>query len=690
MKYKRTTKQVRVLAVLLCLIVFLVLNSIAHLQIQHYKNEEQLAATYTAEATVRRIEAQLNRYLSRSDLLKNIIESGEEIDEGDYDDLCRYMLDNDGIIQAIELAPNGVVKQVYPLADNEQAVGLDLINNAERGKNATLAKNSGKYTIAGPFELVQGGTGCLLMDPIYRTAEGTRNFWGFSVLVIDWDCFVDSLQLDKLEQASYYYEIWKTDLATGERVTIAHCQNDELSDDALEVLCTMPNDTWHFEIEPIGGWYSFSSLVLNTLLCLFVSILVAIIYYQNAVRRYRDALYAEEIRRSAEEARAANAAKTGFLSRMSHDIRTPLNGIIGLLNIDEAHPDDQALIMRNRQKMRIAANHLLDLINDVLQMGKLESGEVILAHEVVDLHKLTVDIVSIIEQRAADAGVTLERDPACDPMDYPFVYGSSLHLRQIFLNIYGNSIKYNHVGGKVRTLSQCLGAENGIVTYRWTISDTGIGMSQDFLQHVFEPFAQEHTDARSVYNGTGLGMAIVKGLVDKMNGTITVTSQEGKGTTFVITLPFEIADPDQAQPDHAQEKADISGLHLLLAEDNALNAEIATVLLEDQGAAVTLAKDGQEAIDLFEKSAPGGYDAILMDIMMPNVDGLTATRIIRALDRPDAETVPIIAMTANAFAEDARKCLDAGMNAHLAKPLNMPLVMATIVRYTKKEVHGLK
>ena len=683
MKYKRTIKQVRVLAVLLCLVVFLVLNSVAHLQIQHYKNEEQLAATYTAEATVRRIEAQLNRYLSRSDLLKNIIESGVDVDDASYDNLCRYMLDDDGIIQAIELAPGGVVEQVYPMANNEQAVGLDLIHNEERGKNATLAKSSGKYTIAGPFQLVQGGTGCLLMDPIYRTAGGQRQFWGFSVLVIDWDRFVASLELDKLESASYYYEIWKTDLTTGEHVTIAHSQHDEMTD-ALEVLCTMPNDTWHFDIVPAGGWYSMGSLVLNSLLCLFVSVLVSIIYYQNAVRRSRDALYAEEIRRSAEEARAANAAKTGFLSRMSHDIRTPLNGIIGLLNIDEAHPDDQALITRNREKMRIAANHLLDLINDVLQMGKLESGEVVLAHEVVDLHKLTVDIVAIIEQRAADAGVTLEQDPACDPLDYRYVYGSSLHLRQIFLNIYGNSIKYNRVGGKVRTLSQCLGAENGIVTYRWTVTDTGIGMSQEFLQHVFEPFAQEHSDARSVYNGTGLGMAIVKGLVDKMNGTITVTSKEGEGSTFVITLPFEIADPGQAQPDHTLEQADISGLHLLLAEDNDLNAEIATVLLEDQGAAVTLAKDGQQAIDLFEQSAPGGYDAILMDVMMPNVDGLTATRIIRALDRPDAETVPIIAMTANAFAEDARKCLDAGMNAHLAKPLNMPLVKATIAKFVQR------
>ena len=683
MKHKLTLKQIRVLAVLLMLLVFLVLNSMAHLQIQHQKNEEQLAATYTAEATVRRIEAQLNRYLSRSDILKNIIESGVDVSDEDFENLSSYMLDSDGIIQALELAPDGVVNQVYPLQKNEQAIGLDLIHDPERGKNAALAKTSGKYTIAGPFDLVQGGKGCLLMDPIYRTVSGGgRQFWGFSVLVIDWDRFVDSLQLDKLEDASYHYEIWRTNLTTGEHVTLARCQNADMTD-AIEVLCAMPNDTWHFDIVPEGGWYSKSALWLNMLLCLVMAALVAIIYYQFAVRGYHDALYAEEIRRSADEARTANAAKTGFLARMSHDIRTPLNGIIGLLNIDDAHPDDKALIARNREKMHIAADHLLDLINDVLQMGKLESGETVLAHEVVDLNKLTVDIVTIISQRAADAGVTIEWDPKSGPLEYPCVYGSPLHLRQIFLNIFGNSVKYNKVGGRIRVLSQCLGAENGIVTYRWTISDTGIGMSQEFLQHIFEPFAQEHTNARSVYNGTGLGMAIVKGLIDKMNGTITVTSREGVGSTFVITLPLEIADSANAKPEGPAVNADIKGLHLMLAEDNALNAEIATVLLEDEGAKVTLAQDGQQAIDLFEQSAPGTYDAILMDVMMPNVDGLTATRIIRALDRPDARTIPIIALTANAFAEDADHCLAAGMNAHLAKPLQMPLVTAAIAHYCK-------
>lgn len=380
----------------------------------------------------------------------------------------------------------------------------------------------------------------------------------------------------------------------------------------------------------------------------------------------------------------ANAAKTNFLSRMTHDIRTPLNGIIGLLKIDEAHADDIALVNANRKKMLISANHLLSLINDMLQMSKLEDNEVELAHEVMNLNELSIEILTIVGQRAAEAGVTLEYEKDSDKVVYPFVYGSPLHLRQLFLNIYGNSIKYNKPGGKVETHFSYLGLKDNRVTYRWEISDTGIGMSQDFLAHIFEPFAQEHTDARSVYQGTGLGMAIVKNLVDKMNGTIKVTSQEGVGSKFVITIPFELADEkDAVKKEKPGEKASIDGLHFLLAEDNALNAEIAEMLFKDEGASVTIAKNGQEAIDQFKGHPMGTFDAILMDIMMPLVDGFTATQTIREMTRPDAKEIPIIAMTANAFAEDAKQCIKAGMNAHLSKPLQMEQVIETIARYCK-------
>lgn len=448
----------------------------------------------------------------------------------------------------------------------------------------------------------------------------------------------------------------------------------------------------------------FSGTIQNVLYALIVyAVILAVIrfirwrtaqsYRENQYRVQQE--YAEKLRSTNEELSAAvdqadraNAAKTSFLSRMSHDIRTPLNGIVGLIEIDDAHPDDLALITANREKMKIAANHLLSLINDVLQMSKLESGEIMIAHEPLDLNQLARDILMIVEQRAKEAGVTFEYDrERSDRVKIGNVYGSPLHLRQIFLNIYGNCIKYNKVGGSVRTSCQCVGEKDGVVTYRWVIRDTGIGMSEAFLAHVFDPFSQERTDARSVYNGTGLGMSIVKRLIDQMNGSIEVYSKEGEGSEFIITLPFEIADevPEIKESEQSGENVDVRGLHLLLAEDNELNAEIAQTLLEDRGVTVDIAKDGREALDMFENHAPGTYSVILMDMMMPNMDGLSATRAIRALTREDAKTIPIIAMTANAFEEDAQKCFEAGMNAHLSKPLRIEKLVASIAKFCKKE-----
>ena len=264
----------------------------------------------------------------------------------------------------------------------------------------------------------------------------------------------------------------------------------------------------------------------------------------------------------------------------------------------------------------------------------------------------------------------------------PFVYGSPLHLRQIILNILGNCIKYNKKGGRILTKVEFLGTSGNRCTYRWTASDTGIGMSPEFLAHIFDPFTQERQDARSVYQGMGLGMAIVKRLIDAMGGTISITSEEGKGSTFVITIPCEIAPAEEEKP---KEKGhvDIAGLHLMLVEDNELNAEIAQMLLTDKGARVTVVGDGKQAVDLFKNKIPGTFDAILMDIMMPVMDGMTATRTIRSLSRADAKTIPIIAMTANAFDEDAKKCMEAGMNAHLTKPIEIDHVIEVLGQYCR-------
>ena len=392
----------------------------------------------------------------------------------------------------------------------------------------------------------------------------------------------------------------------------------------------------------------------------------------------------QELKKAKEAAERANVAKTSFLSRMSHDIRTPLNGIIGLLKIDEQHADNRELVDANREKIRVSADHLQSLINDVLQMSKLENGEFNLEYEALDLNQLSRDVLTIVEMRAAEAGITLEYGKDSDEVKYPYVYGSALHLRQIFVNVYSNAIKYNHVGGRIMTHFKLLGQEGDQVRYEWQISDTGIGMKPEFLEHIFEPFAQERTDARSIYRGTGLGMAIVKSLIDRMGGTIEVTSEEGVGSTFRIELSFRIAAKEELiEKKERLKEGSVEGLHLLMAEDNELNAEIAKLQLEEAGAEVTVVKDGQQAVELFEKLPEATFDAILMDIMMPVMDGLSATRAIRALEREDAGEIPIIAMTANAFEEDEKKSLEAGMNAHLSKPLKIELVVATIADLVK-------
>lgn len=377
----------------------------------------------------------------------------------------------------------------------------------------------------------------------------------------------------------------------------------------------------------------------------------------------------QTLEQALERADRANKVKTDFLHRMSHDMRTPLNSILGLLQICERNSDNEVLLRENHEKIRTAARHLLSLIDDTLQASKLGEGKLELVCEPVDLARLQTDVADIMQLPAANAGVSMEDHQKKESIAHRYVLGSELYLRQIFLNIYSNCVKYNRRGGKVITHVVSSKQPDGKILVRWEIADTGIGMSQEFLKHVFEPFSREENAGNGV-GGTGLGMPIVKQLVELMGGSIKVSSKLNVGSTFVISIPFEPA----VQPQKAEQAASeptIEGCRLLLVEDNDLNAEIAATLLEDDGACVSIAGDGAQALEAFAKSPAGTFDAILMDVMMPKMDGLAATRAIRALDRPDAARIPIIAMTGKAFQEDVQECLDAGMNAHLAKPIDM-------------------
>ena len=391
--------------------------------------------------------------------------------------------------------------------------------------------------------------------------------------------------------------------------------------------------------------------------------------------------YKQQLMEAAEDARRANMAKTDFLRRMSHDIRTPINGIQGMIAIAEHFPDDPGKQTECREKVKEASGFLLDLVNSILDMNKLESGAIELEHKPFDLVETLEEINSIARMNADVRGLTMTVDHA--KIKHRRLLGSPLHLRQILQNIDGNAVKYNREGGSIAFSTTEIACAGGVATFRFVCSDTGRGMSPEFLSHAFEPFAQEDTSARTAYMGTGLGLPIAKQLAEMMGGTIEVQSEQNVGSTFTTTIPFEIDTSYEGSDasDASLPEGDVIGAHVLLVEDNALNMEIAKFILEDAGMEVTTALNGRQAVDLFADSAANYFDLILMDVMMPVMDGLTATRTIRAMPRNDAKRVPIFAMTANAFADDIAESRRAGMNEHLSKPLDTEKMMCLIRRY---------
>ena len=398
----------------------------------------------------------------------------------------------------------------------------------------------------------------------------------------------------------------------------------------------------------------------------------------------RELEHQRQLREAVVQARRADAAKTDFLRRMSHDIRTPINGIRGMVEISRHYRGDEGKQEECREKIMAASGFLLELVNNVLDMNKLESGEVQLESKPFDVCALVDETAVVIEAQTAEKAITLHQDIRHG--GHCHVIGSPLHVRQVLQNLLGNAIRYNRVGGEIFLSSREAALTEETVTFEFEVRDTGIGMSDEFQQHAFEPFAQENADARSSYMGTGLGLAIVKELVEKMNGTIALKSRKDVGTTFTVQLTF--ARDDQARQDETDASVptdSIRGAHVLLVEDNDLNMEIAEFMLTNEGVNVVKAVNGQQAVERFEASMPGDIDVILMDVMMPVMGGLEATRRIRSLNRPDAKTIPIFAMTANAFADDVERSKSAGMNEHLTKPLDAAVLVKTIGKYMRKK-----
>ena len=437
----------------------------------------------------------------------------------------------------------------------------------------------------------------------------------------------------------------------------------------------------------------FHNLPLSVISVMFLYFLMFSIFWfwtyrtnltHRKLEREKDEKYKEELLIAAKKAEAANRAKTEFLQRMSHDIRTPINGICGMVNMADHYADDIEKQKEYRTKVKEASNLLLELVNDVLDMSKLESGEIVLEEVPFNLSSISEEVLVVIEQMAAEQNIRIMWEKK-EIIHRNFI-GSPGYVKRVMMNILSNAVKYNRENGHVYISCMEIPSEQPEMTMmEFVCRDTGVGMADEFQKHIFEPFAQEHAGSRTKFAGTGLGMPITKKLVEKMGGTITFESKKGIGTTFVIRIPFKIdmdSDKGKKQTDVSDEKS-IKGLHILLTEDNELNMEIAEFMLQNEGADVEKAWNGQEAVELFKKSEPGEFDVILMDIMMPVMNGYEAAKMIRSLEREDAKKVPIIAMTANAFTEDRIRAKEAGMDEHVAKPVDVELLIKVIRKLVK-------
>lgn len=399
--------------------------------------------------------------------------------------------------------------------------------------------------------------------------------------------------------------------------------------------------------------------------------------------KLRELMYQKQLKESMEDAQRANISKTAFLRRMSHDIRTPLNGIVGMIHIAQKHSNDVAKLQECRQKVLQSTDYLQKLINNVLDISKLESGSLVLEHKSFDMVELLSNNMTVVAMSAYENGVRFEGGVEANMIRHRYLIGSPVHLSRVLMNLASNAIKYNHFHGTVNVHCEELSDDGNIAVFKFVCSDTGLGMSEEFQKHAFDVFAQEGKQSTTTFSGSGLGLSIVKDIIELMGGMIELESKENVGSTFTVTVPFKIdhsVENNDSQNDSCPQSMELSGKRVLLVEDNAINMEIAYAILEEEHLNITEAKNGKEALEIFQNSKLNEYDVIIMDVMMPVMDGLEATKAIRMLEREDAKKIPIIAMTANAFEEDRKACLDAGMDEHIGKPIDIPLLKRTITK----------
>lgn len=590
-------------------------------------------------------------------------------------------------IQSIQLAPAGVVTEIYPAEGNEEGLGNLIDLEDARGISSRYARDNDVIITQGPFELRQGGSGIAVRNPVYlEQANGQKTFWGFTIVILRVpELFANAMAA--LSELGYDYRLSKTVSPTDPRFKEVYSSGATLFDNAPAYTFEVGDSKWHLQLAKAGAAYPASDVYLLPGLVLLIFILLAVV--MRFVIKHNEYLEEQKHRQAMEEAlraaEAANNAKTKFLNNMSHDIRTPMNAIIGFTDI-ALRQQPEAEVRSCLEKIKQSSSYLMSLINDVLDISRIESGKIEIKPVPVSITEVIDTVVAVAHGFMENRNIELVINRNCP--SNPYVMADALRIRDVLINILSNAVKFTKDGGKITfTTFTKPGKDERHFFGCYRIADTGVGMSEEFQSKLFDKFTQESTDARTSYKGTGLGMAITKRYVELMGGTITVESKQGVGSTFTVELPLVWTEAASASPEDSEQQpkaVSLKGVPVLLAEDNDLNAEITTMLLEKEGMVVTRAADGEQVVEIFKNAPAEAFAVILMDIMMPKLDGYAAAQAIRTLEgRADGRTIPIIALSANVFAEDIEASKAAGMDAHLSKSLEVSKLIAAISRLYK-------
>lgn len=631
-KGSTSSKQTKRYSWIIGLFIFITALLLGCIIVKNIEKEKKTAAAYTAQSTVKRINAQLDQYVELSEFLENVILAGYDLNQTTFSELAEMLPNEAGVVKAFELAPNGVITDIFPKQGNDQAFGMNMLTEHERSGDAKRAKETGKYTLGGPYQLKQGGTGALLFHPVYQNnITGNDTFWGFVIIVIDWDKFIDEIGMERLSEASYCYEIWTNDENADDRIVLTQNQ-EHMPENSLTVECEIPNYTWYVDIVPKEGWISIYQWIAVIVSALIIAMMGATIFDQICSKKRREKQYAAELKKSAEQAKEASE----YLG-----------------------------------KIKSSGNFLMTIIDQVLEKARIESGTAVLKMQAENLSEMFYSVNTVFEADIQSKEIQYSIDTN---IQHKYAVCDKTKLQEIYLNIVSNAIKYTPNGQAIHVNITETASDDKKAWYVFICEDTGIGMKQEYLPHIFDEFSREHTATENKVVGTGLGLSIVKSFVELMGGKIYVESEQGKGTKFTVEIPLEIASEEDVYKKKESEQSVISdksiGKRILLAEDNELNAEIAIELLKEEGILTDWAKDGQECCDMLGQAEDGYYALILMDIQMPRLNGYEATAKIRQMENRKKAAIPIIAMTANAFAEDIQMAKNAGMNGHIAKPLD--------------------